>query len=278
MDIGKLKIAFETLDSIDPTDELVYEKALTTFNSIDYLPVFIDTVVKEKVLRTRTHDTADYFTNISDIAITPSKFVKDFARCNKPFQSIFYSSENRKTSFMELWKIWAETKSFGDKLYITIGLWETTKPLNLIIVTTPDISKRKSKFDEYYGVMYDEKLKERSKEEQEFSTVFFNYLFDKFRKPAKHDPKTYIITTAYTNIALNQAKELADGIAYPSVPYQGNGVNFALKEDYSKTLKLTQAMWTQFEIIPTTEGEHNFIESKSIKTEKIDSVTGTIQW
>lgn len=278
MDIGKLKIAFNTLDSIDPTDELAYEKAFIAFNSIGHLPIFIDTVENSKVFRTRTHDTADHFTNISDIAITPRKFVKDFARCNRPFQSIFYSSENRPTSFMELLEYWSETKNFGDKLYITIGLWETTKPVNLIIVTTPDILKRESQFDKYHGVAYDEHLKKRSKEEQEFSAVFFNYLFDKFRKPAKHDLKTYIITSAYANIAITQAKELADGISYPSVPFNGNGVNLALKESYSKTLKLTQAMWTQFEITPTDEGKHNFTESKSILTEKIDLTTGKIQW
>ncbi len=278
MDIGKLKIAFNTLDSIDPTDELAYEKAITTFNSIGHLPIFIVTVEKSKVFRTRTHDTADHFTNISDIAITPRNFVKDFARCNRPFQSTFYSSENRPTSFMELIEYWAETKNFGDKLYITIGLWETTRPVNLIIVTTPDISKRESQFDKYHGEAYDEHLKNRSKKEQEFSALFFNYLFDKFRKPAKHDPKTYIITTAYANLALTQAKELADGISYPSVPFKGNGVNLALKESYSKTLKLTHAMWTEFEITPIDEGKHSFTESKSILTEKIDLATGTIQW
>ena len=161
MDIGKLKIAFNTLDSIDPTDELAYEKAFIAFNSIGHLPIFIDTVENSKVFRTRTHDTADHFTNISDIAITPRKFVKDFARCNRPFQSIFYSSENRPTSFMELLEYWSETKNFGDKLYITIGQWETTIPVNLIIVTTPEILKRESQLDKYQGVSYDENLKKR---------------------------------------------------------------------------------------------------------------------
>lgn len=280
MDIGKLKAAFDKLENLDPTDELAYEKAIFIFKSVGHLPVFIDTVDRTiKVFRTRTHDTADHFLNASDIAITPRKFVKDFARCNRPYQSIFYGSENRPTSFMELLEYWAETKNIGDKLYITIGLWENTKPMNLIIITTPDINKRVSQFDKYHGVAYDEHLKNKSKEEQEFSAVFFDYMFDKFRKPAKHDPKTYIITTAYCNLALTEADKIADGISYPSVPFQGNGVNMALKEIYAKNnLKLCHAMWTQFEITPNDVHKKDFTESKSILTDKINQADGTIQW
>lgn len=280
MDIAKLKTAFEKLESLDPNDELAYEKSFLIFNSIGHLPVFIDTVKSgSKVLRTRTHDTSEYFTNISDIAITPRKFVKEFARCNRPYQSIFYCSENRPTSFMELLEYWAETKTFGDKLYITIGRWETTKPMNLIIVTSPDISKRESEFDKYHGYAYDEHLKNKSKEEQAFSAIFFEYLFEKFRKSAKHDPKTYIITATYCNLALTHAKELADGITYPSVPFGNKGVNIALKENYAKdNLVLTHAMWTEFEITPGENEKYNFTESKSNLTEKIDMSTNTIQW
>jgi len=280
MDIGKLKTAFDKLENLDPTDELVYEKAFFIFNSIGHLPVFIYPVEKRvEIFRTRTHESPEYFQNISDIEITPRKSVKDFARCNRPFQSIFYCSENRPTSFMELLEYWVETKNFGDKLYITMGIWGNIKPMNLIIITTPDVNKRVSKFDKLHGKAYDEHLKNKSEEEQKFSALFFDYMFEKFRKPAKNDLKTYIITSTYCNLALILANDRADGISYPSVPFQGNGVNIALKEDYSKNhLKLSQAMWMEFEVTPTKENKHDFTESKSILTDKINQVNGTIQW
>ena len=44
---------------------------------------------------------------------------KMVCKCNRPFQSKFYCSENRPTSFMELVEYWAETKTLR-KVYATI--------------------------------------------------------------------------------------------------------------------------------------------------------------
>lgn len=278
MDLTKLKIAFKTLDELDETDELAYEKALITFNSINHLPVFINTIeAGVPFFRTRTHESKNFFELHSEIAVTPQKFVKEFARCNRPYQSIFYCSENRPTSFMELVQYWAETKNFGDNLYVTVGMWENTKPLNVIIVTTPDKSKRLSNYDNSHGEVFDEHLKGKSAEEIEFSNVFYDYMFERFRKPSKQDFRNYLITTAYTNIALTYAKELADGISYPSVPFSGKGVNFAIKENFSTNyLKLTHANWLEFEITKNKVGKHTFKELNSIFTDKIDIVNSKI--
>ncbi len=279
MDKEKLKKAFVDLEGLNINDELVYERAFMIFNSIGHLPVFISHIPAGKfIFRTRTHETPDLFKTIPDISITPRNYVREFARCNRPYQSIFYCSENRPTSFMELLEYWAATKKFGDKLWITIGRWQVLNDLNLIMVTSPDKSKRVSEFDKFHGDGYDLHLKDRSDEEKEFSAIFFEYMFEKFRKPAKNDLKTYVITTAYSNLALLQAKDLADGITYPSVPFGGQGTNMAVKESYLPNLKLTHAMWTEFEITPTEEGKHNFTESKSILTEKINYNSQTIEW
>ena len=280
MDIAKLKSAINTLEKIDPADKFAYEKAIIAFESIGHLPILIKKIEETiKIFRTRTHDSPDYFTKISDISITPSSYVKAFARCNKPYQSIFYGAENRPTSFMELVEYWAETTKFGDKLFVTIGMWETTKPVNLIIVTTPDITKRDSDFDKEHGLGYDEHLKKRSKEDQQFSSVFYNYMFDKFRSRAKHDLKTYIITSAYSNLALTRAGGNADGISYPSVPFNEKGVNFALLENYFKSsLRLINVMRLQFEISPTDQGKHKFTELQNVMTNKISMADGTIEW
>lgn len=279
MNIENLKEGLAKLESIDYNECLAYEHALNTFKSIGQLPILINQInYTVPLFRTRTHDTPDLFNNIVDISITPEKFVKEFARCNRPFQSVFYASENRPTSFMELLEYWSATKSVGDKLYITIGRWENTKPLNLIMITSPDPNKRLSPFDKYHGQAYDDNLKKKSKDEQEFTACFFDYMFEKFRKSAKNDNKTYIITTAYSNLALMYASENADGITYPSVPYQGQGTNYALRKSFVESaLKITHAMYTEFEIHPLPENKKEFKESNSKLTSAL-ALNGAIDW
>ena len=257
-----------------------YERALFIFKAIEHLPVFIYTFERTiKIFRTRTHDTPERFLKVLDIANTPRKFVKDFARCNRPYQSIFYGSENRRTSFMELIEYWIETKNLGEQLFITMGLWENTIPINFIILTTPDKNKRVSQFDKDYGLAYDNLIKNKSKEEQEYYGFFFKYMFEKFRKPAKNDPRTYIITAAYFNLAIIEAQGKADGILYPSVPFEGNGVNLALKDTFAiNNLKLTDAIWTQFEVALNSINKKDFLESYSIQARSVDRVAGTIEW
>lgn len=61
--------------------------------------------------------------------------------------------------------------------------------------------------------------------------LFYRYICDKFRKPARKDIKTYLITTAYSNIVFD-SKANIDGIYFPSVPYERKGVNFAIGGDF----------------------------------------------
>lgn len=280
MDFEKLRIAFKTLDELDENDELAYDTAYETFKSIQQLPVFIHKMpAGTKLFRTRTCTKNDFFVNISDISVTPSQFVKNFARCNCPGQSIFYCSENRPTSFMELVEYWLETTNIGDKIFVTVGRWETIAPLNVVLITTPDKDKRISQYDIIHGKAYDDAMKELSKEKVEVYNAFYRYMFERFRKPAKHDLRTYLITTAYTNLALTTAGEKAEGISYPSVPYNGEGINFALKEDYAKNkLTLLNALWTEFEVRPHKEDKRNFMDVARADAIDIDSSNNLINW
>jgi len=87
------------LENIDYEDEFAYEQANKAFQSIDHIPVFIDKVdANTKICRSRTHlKNQEFFEKINDIFIPPEKIVTSYARCNKPFQSKLYGSENRPT-------------------------------------------------------------------------------------------------------------------------------------------------------------------------------------
>ena len=280
MNIDKLKKALNQLDNINPADPLAYEQALTTFLTIEQLPILVDTVDDGvPIFRSRTHENADFYNNINDIGLTPEHFVRNFARCNRPLQSMFYAAENRPTSFMELINYWSQNKNVGDKINVTIGLWVTKAPMNLVIVTTPNPEKRKSAYDMHHGVAYDAWLNGVPRETQDFTNLFFDYLFEIFRKPANNAPLVYLITTAYTNLALLMTENTADGLSYPSVPFGGQGVNVVLRKSFAQNnLDLRNAMWNELTIGLTNDGQFNFIETGVKQTDKINLENSTIDW
>lgn len=215
------KIAKEVvnaLEKINPEDEFAYEEAVKTFLFLGRFPVFTDKVEKgTKICRSRTHKNGEqYFNTVSDIFIPPLKFVSSYARCNKPFQSKLYGSENRPTSYIELVRSWTKDFNNNESLFVTVGQWETQRDFNLVIVTSPDANLRTSAFDKYYGSHLDEYISQSEEEERKGFIIIYRYLFCKFRKDAG-DLHTYLITSAYCNLSLCLAKENADGMFYPSV-------------------------------------------------------------
>jgi hypothetical protein len=281
MEIANLEKAITQLEAIDPASEYAYEKALLAFISIKKLPVLIYTLPAGTFLfRTRTHNSEVLFNSINDINLPHNQLIKNFARCNRPFQSVFYASENRPTSFMELAEYWAETKDFGQTLNVTIGKWELLNPIDLILVTSPNQADRISEFDKHHGTALDGFLEEQKGEAKEAAERFFSYMFSKYRKPAKNDVLTYIITTAYSNLAILHGNGNVHGIYYPSVPFGQQGVNIAINQEFATVinLSLTHAVKNTFRIDQNELGKHSFTETNRIMTEKIDLENKTIKW
>ncbi|MCK0157979.1 RES domain-containing protein [Cellulophaga sp. F20128] len=281
MTVEKVEKAIALLEAINPLNEYAYEKAVLAYLTIGRLPVLQYDIPAESVFfRTRTHDNDDLFPLISDISITPNQFVKDFARCNRPFQSKFYCSENRPTSFAELVEYWSETKVYGDKVYVTIGRWQLKIPLTGIIVTTPDKEHRISEFDKEHGVVMESFIQQSDPEIREATILFYRFLFDKFRKSAKNDRKTYIITTAYCNVALAHSEGKADGIYYPSVPFGGQGINFAINFDYvsKNNLELTHILRNELTVSKNDNGKHEFTETGKVEALGFDIENNQINW
>jgi hypothetical protein len=229
MTVENVKKAIAMLEAIDPNAEFGYEKAFLAFMTVKQLPVFIFSIASGmEVCRARTSFTADLYGKISDIALPPHNVIKYFARCNRPYQSKFYCAENRPTSYIELAEYWADNREDKEKLYVTIGRWLVKSPFSAVIITSPYPEQRQSEFDKYHGEGLDSILNEYEPDHREANVLIYAYLFKKFRKPAKKDPHAYLVTSAYCNIAFSTSGENIDAIYYPSVPFGGQGVNFAL--------------------------------------------------
>jgi hypothetical protein len=181
---------------------------------------------------------------------------------------------------MELAEYWADTNNIGEKVFATIGRWKIKKAIWVLIVTTPDKQDRISDFDKYHGNAMDTFIFNCKQEERNATIIFYRYLFEKFRKPAKNDLKTYIITTAYCNLSLTHSKGKADGIYYPSVQFGGQGVNFAINSSFIKKekIELTHVLRNEFVISENENGKHNFSETNLIEATNIDFENNRIEW
>lgn len=281
MNLADTQRTIDLLEGLDENDGYAYERAILAYLQLGGLPVFmIELPAGYSFFHTRTHINEEYFDNITDISLPPREFVKDFARCNRPFQSTFYCSETKPTSYMELVEYWADSKNIGDSLKVTLGLWELKKNINTIIVTSPYPEQRESDFDKTHGAAFDSILSKYSGDELESQKMFYQFLFEKFRKPAKKDLKTYIITSAYCNVAFMRTNGDANAIYYPSVPFQGNGTNLCINKDFfiPENIELKQVLRNEFSITENEKGKHSFTESGKVETSDIDLKNNRINW
>lgn len=280
--------SFEYIKSIDCEDEQSYESTLEAFLNFRWMPVFARIIPSKDesgnpfhVFRTRTHEkNEEWFFDRKDITFPPNEIVKKYARVNRPFQSVFYGSENRITSYMELVEYWAEENEIGDTLLVTIGMWEFQRDLKLLIIPKPNKEERKTDSEIGYGEMYDHFISNGKFTEigKELSHLIFGFMFNEFMRPAKNDKKTYMTTSAYSNLIM--AKTDLDGILYPSVPFGGEGYNLALKKKIvaDGSIKLIDVTRDEFTIYETDAGKHHFFNSDTVSTRNINQATGEIQW
>lgn len=282
MTVEEINQIVDSIENISENDENAYEKIIFQLLKIKRFPVLIYELPQGHFLfRSRTHGEEESFTSINDISITPSDFIHSFGRCNRPHQSKFYVSENRPTSFMELVEYWSENRKVGDKINVTIGRWQILKPLNCIVITTPDLEKRVSAYDIDNGEILDEFIEKSDENIREATKQIYRYFFEKFRKSSKHDLKNYLVTSAITNVCLTVANNQTDCIQYPSVPFAGEGDNFAINKDFiqDENIKLVGALINELTIASENEnGTFNFEQTKNISTDNIDYNSQTIIW
>lgn len=273
--------AIDRLNLVDPADEYAYEKAFLAFLSIRSLPALVFTFERGlELFRTRTHDDDILFSEFSDILNPAPSLVKHFARCNRPYQSKFYCSENRPTSYIELVSYWSAAKELGESLYTTIGHWLFTTPVRVLIVISPDEEGRVSDFHRMHGIGYDQVIRGYDPGTIEACRIFYNYMYSKFSQPASDDPQLYIITSAYCNSVMAPNDAEIDAVCYPSVPYEQQGINFAFDSKFinQDNLQLLGALRNQFEVSVTFDGNKLFRQTHEIQAIGVDEPNQQLLW
>jgi hypothetical protein len=282
MKLSNVQQVIKELDNINPEDDYAYEQAISLYLEIGAMPVLTGKFPAGfEIYHSRNLENQALYLRITDISIPPSDCVKSFARCNRPFQSVFYGSNERSTSYFELVDDWSATKKIGDTLLVTIGSWEVKKSFEAIIIPSPDVEKRICSYDKEHGKILDLFLKQLKGEELEAVKLYFRYLFEKFRAPAKKDPKIYIITSAFCNLSLMAQKGQVNAISYPSVPSGNNqGINLSFNKDFfkSENIELKSALRNELTITENAQKKYHFIETGAISSKEIRLKSNFILW
>jgi RES domain len=138
-----VQTAVDHLQQLDPVNPHIYEHAITIFEEMRHIPFLVldFPTLPITVYRSRTHENDNLFENFSDIGLPPAVAVSGFGRCNVPGQPVFYCSDSRGTSFLELLEYWAEEKK-NPYLYVTIGRWTINRSFRVVIITSPYAAER----------------------------------------------------------------------------------------------------------------------------------------
>lgn len=272
--IEKVENAIRIIERLDKSKGHYYEKLLFELSKIEKLPIIIYRLsANDLFFRTRIND-QDNYERIVDLSYPNQQYITTYARANKPLQQLFYCSENRPTSYVELLN--DRKCNVGDEITLTIGCWQLPEPVDVVLVFNPSNSRSNSYYQKH-GAGYDDFINKTADVYRDGTNRLFEFIGSCFEKSAKDDKQTYMLTCAYSNLVFTH--DLVEGIIYPSVPFGGEGFNIAFfpKVFDDNRLRLLDVMKNVMRVELTEDGHFNFVERSSVKG-IIDYSAGTIKW
>lgn len=178
--------------------------------------------------------------------------ITDYGRVNESNQSIFYAADVRPTAISETSKAFrGENYKDIDEISITTGHWESIDNLKMALIVGNAHAQEKNELTKMYATDILEFTKQTFPEEHDKVIELLNFLADEFSINTQGDQNKYKISCAFAQLAF----ESSDGIVYPSLQRNFEGLNFALKpEVVDKKLRLTTATNDKFK----KEGEKSY--------------------
>lgn len=225
--LDHIKSRIDKLLEVDCTKGYAYEQIIQLYLGIKNFPVLYYFYPYQYIFRSRINTHDYFFKKIEDIDAPPSKKVKNFARANRPGQSVFYASTDRPTSYLEQADAIVSDTIVGDKISITIGCWSICKATKLILIFNPS-KERTKKLDIELGEKFDNFIRSINPSLHQGVKLFFEFISEQYSKLVLQNKDTYLFTTAYSNIVFSNSSSC--GIFYPSVQRKGDGYNIAIKD------------------------------------------------
>ncbi len=215
-----------------PFDVKAYKKYLHSVKAENFVLSFL-LLQDEKILRSRVNEDCKFFTKLKDISYPP----EDKARTDRASlkgKPMFYGSvfthQNssvflpRITNLLETSEFFRDEHSSGRKV-LTQSVWFNNRPLKLAMLPISTT----------YEIPCDELtyIQQQFREQAEVKHVSLSedaiLLGDLFAK--ENDGIIYMLTAYFVDYLLNESSDsdYFDGVAYPSVPSKGLGMNICIR-------------------------------------------------
>jgi len=197
--------------------------------------------------------------------------ITEFGRANKPNQSIFYAADVRPTAISETNKAFrGEHYKDIDEISITTSHWVSIKNLKFTLFLSNEETQEKNELIKKYSIDIDTFTKELFKNDSDNILEILNFISDEFARNTNENSNFYKISCAFAQLAY----ETSDGIIYPSLQRQFEGLNFAIKpESVKEKLQFINATHDKF--IKVEEKRYQHIETKeTIKIEENKLIWG----
>lgn len=200
------------------------------------------------IVRARVNEDRS-FTSISELSYKPQQFNTTYQRASTPKKTMFYGATvpealashepttARITAIYEVSEFVRNPNSMGEQ-EVTYSAWEVTDDITLVSLIHHRSFGRPTKLAQDLQKDYEKQVGERP-EYNVSSQEITNYLAAQFAKPQRGHHTDYLISAAYSEMVA----ERFDGVLYPSVRLQGEGINVAIKpESVKNKLKFIAAV------------------------------------
>lgn len=266
---------------------VIYSSFRNLFQFINIPLCTFEIIEGKKILfrvRSHTETDPDFFENINDLSYRQDiTSIRNFGRCNEPFQSRFYASDDDAIAFSEVAEI-ARTENKKNTAYHTTSVWKFNQSVLASLIVEPD----NMKLENYY-------LKEITKKCFEFIETnnftlqkddliaLLKGIANEFTKPSSMDKDAFLFSAAYTNYLFDargtQNKKI-EGIVYPTClnnPTTKNlGLNYVFNTNiigFDNKIEFVNAYRSRLDKFDKTYKEVEIIKMKSV-----NKLTGQIDW
>ncbi len=276
----------DEIKALDPT--LIFSAYKNLFSNLKPSFCKFNLTPGHKILfRVRCHTEGDgnyFFNNISDISYRNDSFnIKKFGRCNQPFQSLFYCSDDEMLSFAEVSEI-VRTENKKETAYHTTSVWKMNEDLLATSIFEPDNIEVSNS-----GLIY---ITKKCMEQLDLTThpiekdnlkSLLKIVATEFTKPSSLDNRVYLFSSAVANYFLDTTgteNERMDGIVYPTCIGKSNirsmGLNYVFRPEivgFGNKIEFHDAYRSRM-----NKRGFDYNQSEIIRMKKANKYTGEIYW
>ena len=223
------------------------------------------------VYRSRQNIENSNYCKFEDLSYPPSHLVTKYSRANKPYQQVFYASDNFVTNLAELLPCWLKDYKVGDVFAVTTGQWELTSKLWIALL--PDSTNKK---------MIDNLKSADTLNLSPSDWAYWDYVASFFKELGFSNNDIYKLSSAYCNALIHNAKidnKNINGILYTSV-IDDAGWNLALAPEVAdKYFVLKNVVKHYIRKRPPEDEKASYDNYKTpAKPSSIDYKTRMIKW